>query len=254
MSRHCQVCSVLPEISPPFRFLRDIDISRFYLSAARLHLHAFYLFDEPSVNGYADRIVTLYQTARSLIEQGLEMDEQEQGFFHYCPFFSYQVFVSASFILLKILVNGYFESLLDIEAGKKLLNATISALRKMSVANNDLPGRLSDVVAYFYTLPKPRVISGETIDGLQLKVRNRLTMSIVYDFLWEWRKHFQIGEQDKNLNHDHQDKYHAIGMHSHLANVDSLHLLFSDTDDIQNVFAFDYLSGLTDGFTLEWPG
>ncbi|KAL7816086.1 hypothetical protein V8C44DRAFT_348310 [Trichoderma aethiopicum] len=166
-------------------------ITRYYLAAARLHLHSFYLFDDSSVDGYSDRIVALYYTAYSLIEQCLEMDNQESGFFHYCPFFCYQVFVSAAFIILKVMMNGYFEQLLDVEAGKRLLDAAISSLRKMSVANNDLPGRLSDVIGFFCTLPDPRVISGESIDDLRLRVRNRLSMSIVYDSLWEWRKHFQ---------------------------------------------------------------
>ncbi|KAJ4860032.1 fungal specific transcription factor domain-containing protein [Trichoderma breve] len=181
-------------------------ITRYYLAAARLHLHSFYLFDEPSVDGYSDRIVVLYQTAYSLIEQCLEMDNQESGFFHYCPFFCYQVFVSAAFIILKVMMNGYFEKLLDIEAGKRLLDAAISSLRKMSVANNDLPGRLSDVIGFFCTLPDPRVISGDSVDDLRLRVRNRLSMSIVYDSLWEWRKHFQADGGDNENSEEVQDK------------------------------------------------
>lgn len=127
------------------------------------------------------------------------MDNEESGFFHYCPFFCYQVFVSAAFIILKVMMNGYFEKLLDVESGKKLLDAAISSLRKMSVANNDLPGRLSDVIGFFCTLANPRVISGDSVDDLRLRVRNRLSMSIVYDSLWEWRKHFQSdGNRDEN--------------------------------------------------------
>ncbi|KAM0260094.1 hypothetical protein ACHAQJ_003019 [Trichoderma viride] len=182
-------------------------ITRYYLAAARLHLHSFYLFDESSVDGYSERIVVLYQTAYSLIEQCLEMDNEESGFFRYCPFFCYQVFVSAAFIILKVMMNGYFEKLLDVESGKKLLDAAISSLRKMSVANNDLPGRLSDVIGFFCTLPDPRVISGDSVDDLRLRVQNRLSMSIVYDSLWEWRKHFQ-SDGDRNENSEEtQDKW-----------------------------------------------
>ena len=191
-------------------------ITRYYLAAARLHLHSFYLFDESSVDGYSDRIIVLYQTAYSLIEQCLEMDNQESGFFHYCPFFCYQVFVSAAFIILKVMMNGYFEKLLDVEAGKRLLDAAISSLRKMSVANNDLPGRLSDVIGFFCTLPDPRVISGDSVDDLRLRVRNRLSMSIVYDSLWEWRKHFQSDGGDRNENSEEtQDKLIPNCAHFH---------------------------------------
>ncbi|KAL9473652.1 hypothetical protein ACSS6W_008032 [Trichoderma asperelloides] len=111
------------------------------------------------------------------------------------------------FIILKVMMNGYFEKLLDVASGKKLLDAAISSLRKMSVANNDLPGRLSDVIGFFCTLTDPRVISGESVDDLRLRVRNRLSMSIVYDSLWEWRKHFQSdGNRDEN-SAEAQDKW-----------------------------------------------
>lgn len=135
------------------------------------------------------------------------MDGEESGFFHYCPFFCCQVFVSAAFIILKVMMNGYFEKLLDVEAGKRLLDAAISSIRKMSVANNDLPGRLSDVIGFFCVFPDPRVISGGCVDDLRLRVRNRLSMSIVYDSLWEWRKQFPL-DGDRNENHEEtQDKW-----------------------------------------------
>lgn len=211
-------------------------VTRYYLAAARLHLHSFYLFDDSSVDGYADRIIVLYHTAYSLIEQCLEMDNQEIGLFHYCPFFCYQVFVSAAFIILKVMMNGYFEKLLDVEAGKRLLDAAISSLRKMSVANNDLPGRLSDVIGFFCSLPDPRVISGESIDDLRLRVRNRLSMSIVYDSLWEWRKHFQSDGDGHNEGSEETQEP-----------------LFS-SEDMQDAMMFDHLSSLADGFNLGWPG
>ncbi|KAL7928938.1 hypothetical protein V8C35DRAFT_207216 [Trichoderma chlorosporum] len=213
-----------------------MSITRYYLAAARLHLHSFYLFDESSVDGYSDRIVALYQTAYSLIEQCLEMDNQESGFFHYCPFFCYQVFVSAAFIILKVMMNGYFEKLLDVAAGKRLLDAAISSLRKMSVANNDLPGRLSDVIGFFCTLPDPHVISGDSIDDLRLRVRNRLSMSIVYDSLWEWRKYFQSDGDNRNESSEETQEP-----------------LFS-SEDMQDAMMFDHLSSLADGFNMGWPG
>ncbi|PNP39203.1 hypothetical protein TGAMA5MH_08880 [Trichoderma gamsii] len=104
----------------------------------------------------------------------------------------------------------------------------------MSVANNDLPGRLSDVIGFFCTLTDPRVISGDSIDDLRLRVRNRLSMSIVYDSLWEWRKHFQSdGNRDQNSE-------------------EAQELLFG-SEDMQDAMMFDHLSSLADGFNMEWP-
>ena len=144
------------------------------------------------MEGYADRIVTLYHTAYHLIERSLELDRREGNFFEYCPFFCYQTFVCAAFVVRRILSNGFFQPLLDEDAGMGLLDAAIVALRKISVVNNDLPARLGDVLGFFCTLSDPTVLGGPTIDMLQLQqVKHRHSMSVVYDSLWTWRHHFK---------------------------------------------------------------
>ncbi|KAL2112916.1 hypothetical protein VUR80DRAFT_6038 [Thermomyces stellatus] len=153
----------------------DSAFSTWFLAAARLHLHAFYLFDDAVTDGYNDRILTLYSTAYSLIELSLEYDSQETGFLDYCPFFCYQMFVCVAFVILKILMNGFFRSILDNDLGMKLLEAAIAALRKISVVNNDLPARLGDVIGFFCALKDPTVIGGAGIKDLRLRqVKNRL--------------------------------------------------------------------------------
>lgn len=120
------------------------------------------------------------------------MDGEGSGLFEHCPFFCYQVFVCAAFVVLKILLNGFFRTLLVEEAGYKLMDAAIVALRKTSVVNNDLPARLGDVIGFFCALPDRAVLGGAGADALRLKqVTNRLSMSVVYDSLWTWRRHFQ---------------------------------------------------------------
>lgn len=166
-----------------------------YLAAARLHLHAFYLLDHASTSGYNERICALYSTAYSLIELSLSLDVTGAGFFGYCPFFCYQVFVCAAFVMLKILMNGYFRTLLDVDSGMKLIESAIDALRNISVVNNDLPARLGDVIAFFCALPDHTTLGGVSADDVRLvQVQNRLSMSVVYDCLWTWRRHFQPPE------------------------------------------------------------
>ncbi|OCT51502.1 C6 transcription factor [Cladophialophora carrionii] len=169
-----------------------------YLQIAKLHLQAFYLFDDASTFGYVERIVVLYSTASALLEHIQTLDNQKSDFLYHCPFFCYEAFLCASFIVLKVLKNDYFSAIVDARLGKKLINFSVSALRKMSVANNDLPGRLSDVLAYLWTHPDPSIASGSGIDGLQLKVQSRMSMSIVYDSLWRWREQFRI-EAEREL-------------------------------------------------------
>ncbi|KIW32183.1 hypothetical protein, variant 1 [Cladophialophora immunda] len=177
----------------------------FYLHVVKLHLHAFYLLDDPPALGYLERIITLYSTATAMIEHVRDRDSQSHGFLQFCPLFCYEAFLCAAFILLKVVKNDYFAAIIDAGLGKKLINFSVSALRKMSVANNDLPGRLSDVLAYLWTHPNPSILGGSGIDGLQLKVRSRMSMSVVYDSLWRWREQFRTeveSAESQDLNND----------------------------------------------------
>lgn len=167
-----------------------------YLLSTKLNLQAFFLFDEPSVPTYPHRIGMLYSTACAMVEhiQPPQGEQFPNDLPSSLPFFCYQSFLCAAFVLLKILKNTYFASILDADTGTKLLNSAITSLRRISVTNNDLPGRLSDVLAYLWTHPEPALVSGQDIRGLKLKVQTRMSMSIVYDSLWRWREQFQREE------------------------------------------------------------
>ncbi len=225
---------------------------QFYLSAARLSLHSFYLFDDSTLEGYTERILALYGTACSLIEQGLEMDSSERGFLRFCPFFCYQVLVLAAFVVLKLTMNDYLMSLIDVAAGKRLINASISALRRISVANNDLPTRLSDVITFFFALPNAGTIGGRTLKELQPRVRHRLSMSIVYDSLWEWRNWFRQDEQRSNETPKDPDKSYYIPLKVRAASANSPRLRFLfPPEDAQAEFTFDNLDNLINSLDFD---
>lgn len=159
------------------------------------------------MEGYKDRIVALFSTAYSLLQLGQQLDARPQGFFDYCPFFCYQTYVNAAFALLKILTNGFFNSIINAKAGKQCLESSVTGLRKMSVANNDLPARLGDIISFFCALPDPAIVGGVTLADLQLKqVRNRLSMSVVYDCLWIWRRYFETHQARPEGSENIQDK------------------------------------------------
>jgi transcriptional regulatory protein LEU3 len=174
--------------------------------AAKLHFHAFYLLDDSTTADYNTRIATLYATASSLITLTISLDSPPTNFLSACPFSCYQAFVCAAFCILRIATNAFFQPLVatstdastanNKESATGLLEVAVSALRKMSVANNDLPARLGDVIGFLCTLPDPAVIGGRTADDLRLRqTRNRLSMSVVYDCLWTWRRHFRAGDE-----------------------------------------------------------
>ncbi|KAF5518549.1 Regulatory protein LEU3 [Colletotrichum aenigma] len=217
------------------------EVKTWHSTAARLHLHAFYLFDHASSEGYEERICALYVTASSLIDSSRMLDERQVQFFDYCPFFCYQIFVCASMIVLRIASNGHFRSLVDATEGMKLVEASITALRKMSVVNNDLPARLGDVIGFFCALPDPTKIGGTTVEDIQLKqVRNRLSVSVVHDFLATWRKHF-MAETEGSAQHQRVEGG-GLGASSFRTPVgESLHLGgLSSIGDAQNMFGLDF--------------
>ncbi|CEL01980.1 hypothetical protein ASPCAL01556 [Aspergillus calidoustus] len=226
--------------------MSPLSTTRIYLSAALLHLHSFYLHDDPALSVYTERVATLYHTAYNFLSQCLEADNQG-GLFHYWPFFCYQVFVAAALTVLKILMSDRFNSIIDVPAGKSLINSAILALRKMSIANNDLPARLSDVVGFLYSLPSHGP-SGQPTHNLSLRVRNRSSMSIVYDSLWQWRRYFQMSQEDMSAHIS--DKFASLD--HELPGSYSVVAQEAPPFEDQPIIDFDQFA-LADPFTFDWP-
>ena len=124
-----------------------------------------------------------------------------------------QTLIAAGFALLKLLNHGRFARLIDARAGAARFARTVHGIRATSVAPNDLPSRLAEVLAQLWRASRAgsgrRGGGGDgdshTRDGegegagedeeedeeeesLQLKVRCRMSMSLVYDTVWRWRE------------------------------------------------------------------
>ncbi|KAK6355573.1 hypothetical protein TWF696_004673 [Orbilia brochopaga] len=195
-------------------------LHRIYLLCARLHLRSFHLFESPTTSSAStNRIINLYGAAESLVTHILKIEEETGGVIDYCPVYIYQMFTSAAFMMLKVLRSSYFNRYLDVEAGIKGFNAALGALRNISVADNDLPARMADVLTQLWecgSLGLDRtstaggsadgsvsgaisiaekdesVEGGETLHaGWDLRIRSRMSMSVVYDSLWKWREQFR---------------------------------------------------------------
>ena len=103
--------------------------------------------------------------------------------------------IAAGFTLLKLL-NSFFANYVDLEYGKSLFKCTIGMIRTISVSTNDLPSRLAEVLVQLWRSGGagsmiPKAINEVTDGSLQLKVRCRMSMSLVYDSVWRWREEFQ---------------------------------------------------------------
>lgn len=103
--------------------------------------------------------------------------------------------IAAGFTLLKLL-NSFFAHHVNLAYGKELFTNAIRAIRTISVATNDLPSRLAEVLAQLWRGggSGTKTEYGESTgmdNSLQLKVRCRMSMSLVYDSVWRWREEFQ---------------------------------------------------------------
>jgi hypothetical protein len=120
--------------------------------------------------------------------------------FTYVPRYIEQMMLAASVTLLKIL-NSFYAVHVDIVHGRTLFFRTITSLRKLSVRSNDLPQRLAEVMAQLWQTSgaadsdavkrEGNDIGGsmrEPDDSLQLKVRCRSSLSVLYDAIWRWRE------------------------------------------------------------------
>lgn len=110
----------------------------------------------------------------------------------YTPYYIYQMLVAGGCTLLK-LCKSFFAAHIDMEYAKSLFNRTIWAIRGVSVTTNDLPERLAEVLAQMWRLgggpsPKPPTDNADVDDSLMLKVRCRMSMSLLYDSVWRWRE------------------------------------------------------------------
>ncbi|KAI5288573.1 hypothetical protein KEM54_005105, partial [Ascosphaera aggregata] len=175
-------------------------ITSLYLRVANLHLRLSAFFDDPSATEYQRGLTALYLAAISLLEASLELkatDLVTRQTVDYTTNYLYQMTLAAGFVLFK-LWNSSFSAHIDMEYTQTLFNRTIWGLRNMSVAENDLPQRMTEVLALMWKSGKASSKQASTstlrsthmYDTLKLKVKCRMSMSLVYDSVWRWREDF----------------------------------------------------------------
>ncbi|KAB8229141.1 hypothetical protein BDV23DRAFT_158988 [Aspergillus alliaceus] len=167
-------------------------ITDLYLRASNLHLHLSVFFDDTTGKDYRDRLLSLYVATRTFLEAAMNLETEVGPALSYTPYYIYQMMVAAGCTLLK-LGTSFFAAHINMEYTKNLFNRTIWAIRGNSVSSNDLPERLAEVLAQMWRLgsaptPKPSTESSEMDDSLMLKVRCRMSMSLLFDSVWRWRE------------------------------------------------------------------
>lgn len=175
-----------------------------HLRAAGLHLRLAGFFDSHQTPGYMDDLMGLWRATCSFLELILNGDPNSgdgairgEYLLRYATNYIQQMLVAAGFALLKLL-RSFFAKSVDSERGRNLFHRTVEAIRTTSVIQNDLNWRLAELMVQIWN--GARIEShdspfsdnmGEIDDSLQLKVRCRHSMSLVFDSIWHWREEYQ---------------------------------------------------------------
>ncbi|KAH9892948.1 hypothetical protein F4778DRAFT_748969 [Xylariomycetidae sp. FL2044] len=169
-----------------------------HLRAAAVHLRLAGFFDSSTTPGYMDDLMGLWRAISSFLD--LLFEDSNRQILLYATNYIQQMLVAAGFALLK-LMRSFFAKTIDFDRGRTLFHNTIDAIRSTSVLNNDLQWRLAELMVQMWNgaridnNPKHSFHDDDNAllidDSLQLKVRCRHSMSLVFDSIWRWREEYQ---------------------------------------------------------------
>ena len=166
-----------------------------YIRAAALHLHLAVLFDSPTTESYSDDLMALWFAMTGFLQQAFNLSTPNGPIVRFATNYILQMIIAAGFVLLKLL-NSSFVQHIDFVQGRDTLIKTVGTIRDISVISNDLPSRLAEVLVQLWRAGdvgrranKDSFVSPD--HSLQLKVRCRMSMSLVFDSVWRWREEFK---------------------------------------------------------------
>jgi len=187
-------------------------IINLHLKAAGFHLRLSAFFDSSTTQGYMDDLMGLWRATSAFLDLVFELEtpspeNPSSGILRYATNYILQMIIAGGFTLLKLL-SSFFAREIEFERGRQLFHRTINAIRSMSIINNDLPWRLAELMVQMWNgarveqrsplQQQVHAVNGLGVekrtvvdDSLQLKVRCRMSMSLVYDCVWRWREEFQ---------------------------------------------------------------
>lgn len=182
-------------------------IVKLHLRAACLHMRLAGFFDASTTPGYMDDLMGLWRAATSFLDDLLEHGQTKSpgsksggSLLTYATNYVQQMLVAAGFTVLK-LMRSFFSKTIEFHRGRNLFHQTVQAIRTTSVVHNDLQWRLAELMVQMWNGARlestnhaldPHDDSPVHVDdSLQLKVRCRHSMSLVFDSVWRWREEYQ---------------------------------------------------------------
>jgi len=192
----------------------NVAVDLLYLHSALLHLRLTTFFDPPISSTYQTDLTSLYIAVTTYLRALFDLPDdlsvpqsktgegrssRSSGPLLYATNYVMQMVLAAGFTLMKLL-NSFFSNSVENIKGRDTFNQTVEALRSMSVEANDLPQRVAEVLVQLWQASGSgkrrsfdRAMGGnksEINDSLQIKVRCRMSMSLVYDSIWRWKEKY----------------------------------------------------------------
>jgi hypothetical protein len=156
------------------------------LGHARLNLLLCHLYEPQPTEKKKEGLLKAFATASDLIAR-VSADDDSSRLLLYSPVCVFYLLTTCAFFLLKIL-NSSYSQYVDFEAGKKSFNATVLALRRWSVANNDLSGRIAEILAILWRGLDASSAKAEDEPGLSYHTRQGA--NLFWDGLRRWKEEF----------------------------------------------------------------
>ncbi|KAK4501514.1 hypothetical protein PRZ48_007323 [Zasmidium cellare] len=160
--------------------------ARVMLAFAGLQMRVYYFFEKRSAPGRRLGILRAYQLALLLVDLLKEVDGST-GLLRYAPVIYQDATIFSSIFLLKVIKSSYSEDI-DIAAGHSALDICMVKLRECVSTTGDYRFKVHKMLSQLRTMDYASRDAGD--NEPHLKLRTRLSGSLVHDFLWMWREEF----------------------------------------------------------------
>ncbi|KAH8660473.1 hypothetical protein BX600DRAFT_514078 [Xylariales sp. PMI_506] len=165
------------------------DSACFALNSVRLLIRCFHFFTIARDSTRSAEIFSnIYSISCDLLETGSRLD-RDQDLGDYATQFQVRLISLAAICILRV-HRSIVRAHVDIEQGEDMFFEAIRLLKKHSIQNNDLEIRLATILTQLWSSTRVFKFKDGTVDGLQLLLRGRLSMSVMFDCLWWWRTEF----------------------------------------------------------------
>jgi hypothetical protein len=155
------------------------------MQSARLQLEVLYLYANTEADNQAEFLL-LFRTASRLI-MSIKSLHDTTNIASYSPIYLSTSLSLASFTLLRMMKSRFTQTLEEsiAEDGKYSLFVGIHILKQMSIANNDVCTKSAEMLSTMWT---NQALFKTSDYGIlwTLRIRNRLSMSVVFDTILVW--------------------------------------------------------------------